>query len=55
MMLSRTIGIIVLSLLISACYNRPPSGIGWAYTVGDPILHDFPYDPYYGGDYAHHY
>lgn len=55
MRLSNAIFILAVSLLVSSCYSRPPSGIGWSYMVGDPILYEHPYTHYHWGEYAPYY
>lgn len=49
MRVNKKLCLVVLSLLVSSCYSRPPynSSVGWAYAVGDPILYERPLYPYY--------
>ena len=53
MKLRKYIIVVALSLLISACYNRPPQSVGWGYVTGDPVLYG--YSPYYSGGYGYGY
>lgn len=47
MILKKQFCLVVLCLLVSSCYSRPPvSSVGWAYAVGDPILYERPLYPY---------
>lgn len=55
MKLSRIVCIAILSLLVSSCYSRPPPSIGWGYAVGQPILYEHPYYPYYWSGYVPEY